>query len=51
MLSIESSVRQREADTEERVIIDTDAPVSTRNEVLECRSPIKKKKIEVGRLE
>ena len=35
------SVWQRAADTEERRIIDTDAPVSTRNDVLERRSLIK----------
>ena len=50
VLSIGRSVRQNEADNEERGIIDTVDPVSTRNDVIE--SIIKKiKKIEVGRLE
>ena len=55
VLSIGQSVRQRDSDTEKRGIIDTDAPVSTRNDVLERRSlikkTIKKNKFEVGRLE
>ena len=34
VLSIGQSVRQKEADTEECGIIDTAAPVSTRNDVL-----------------
>ena len=43
VLSTGRSFWQREADTEERGIIDTDAPVSTRNDVLERRSLIKHK--------
>ena len=50
VLTIGRSVRQKEADTEERGIIDTAAPVSTRNDVLERQSMIKNK-IEVERLE
>ena len=50
VLSIGRSVRQKEADTEERGIIDTAVPVSTRNDVLERRSMIKNK-FEVGLLE
>ena len=42
VLSIGRSVRQKEADTEECGIIDTAAPVSTRNDVVERQSMIKK---------
>ena len=50
VLSIGWSVLQKEADTEERGIIHTAAPVSTRKDILERQSMIKNKFV-VGRLE